>query len=432
MKERVPPHSLPHERSVLAAALYFPEDHLPVLLDMCKRTDFYAPVHAELFDLLFAAHARHATIDVLTMRSAAETQPNVVELIDGMSPQFGSDIAPLCEQITLLARCRKTVQSAFQIASLGLEPLTDPRSFLEGSQKLLASLESAVDPRCRPKDASELSAEYLDELDRPFAPATIVSTGLHDLDRMLGGWESGGLYVVAGRPGMGKSALAFQCLVTAAQAGHRAIGFTLEMQSAKLQKRLVAAETGLNSKLLERGLRRPEHIPRIVAACQRLGELPFAIVDDARMTVQKLRNVCRAERAKRGLRLVVIDYLQLMASEGKHDNREQEVASVSRELKKMALELDVAVIACCQLNRGLESRADKHPTLSDLRESGAIEQDADVVLMLYRDDYYDQKSECRGTCDIGVAKNREGDTGVARVLFYPETTSFRSMARVST
>jgi replicative DNA helicase len=428
MKERLPPHSLAAERTVLGAALHFPGDHLPVLLDMCKRSDFYAPVHGEMFELLHTAHARHQTIDVLTMRHAALGKPNVVDLIDGLNPELGSDIAPICEQVALLARSRKTVQVAFRVAELGLEPVTDPQRFLMESQKLLAGIASDAFVRSRPIDAAQLSAELLTDLDTPNAPTTFLSTGLHDLDACLGGWEPGAVYVVAGRPGMGKSALAFQTLVSAAKEGHRGIGFTLEMQSAKLQRRLVAAETGLNSRLLERGNRRPEDRGRIVVALGRLGSLPFSIVDDPCITVQQLRSVCRAERAKRGLKIVVVDYLQLLAADGKHDNREQEVASMSRELKKLALELDVAVIACCQLNRGLESRADKHPMLSDLRESGAIEQDADTVLMLYRDEYYNQESTLRGVCEIGVVKNRSGGTGVVQVAFHPETTSFRNFA----
>src|SRR5262249_21988941 len=159
-----------------------------------------------------------------------------------------------------------------------------------------------------------------------------------------------------------------------------------------------------------------ERAGRISAACDRLSTLPYSVVDDARVTVQQLRLVARRERARRGLKLVVVDYLQLMASEGRHDSREQEVASISRELKKLANDLDIAVLAACQLNRNLESRADKRPMLSDLRESGAIEQDADVVMLLYRDDYYDEKSQDRGICDIGVAKWRDGDTGVVRTL----------------
>lgn len=429
MKERLPPHSLAAERTVLGAALHFAGEHLPVLLDLCSRADFYAPVHAELFELLHAAHARHQAIDVLTMRHAALGRPNVIELIDALPVELAADIAPVCEQVALLARARKTVQACFRVAELGLEPATDPRGFLQESQRILAAVSGDSLIRVRPKDASELSQELLVDLDSPDAEPTFLPTGLRDLDGRLGGWELGAVHVVAGRPGMGKSALAFQTLVDAAKLGHRGLGFTLEMRSAKLQKRFVAAETGLNSKLLERGNRRPEDRARIVRALGKLGELPFAIVDQPTITVQQVRAVCRAERAKRGLKLIVIDYLQLMASEGRHDNREQEIASISRELKKLALELDIAVIACSQLNRGVESRADKHPMLSDLRESGTIEQDADVVLLLYRDEYYNEQSTQRGICDIGIAKSRSGDTGVLQVSFQPETTSFRNFAK---
>jgi replicative DNA helicase len=431
MKERVPPHSLEAERAVLACAVHFAGEHLPTLLEHCKRSDFYAPVHAELFDLLQTAYARHDAISVLTMRHAAREQPRVAELIDSLGFQFAPDITPVCEQIALLARCRETVRQAFRVAEVGLEPITDPRSFLLESQKILSDV--ATDPvtRIRPIDASELSQQLLVELDMPDAPPTFLSTGLRDLDDRLGGWELGGLHIIAGRPGMGKSALAFQTLVDAAKQGHRGIGSTLEMRSSKVLQRLVAHETGLNSRMLERGERRPEHRGQIVGALGRLGDLPFGIVDQPNITMRQIRAICRSERAKRGLKLFVVDYLQLMSSDERHDNREQEVASFSRDLKKLALELDIAVIACCQLNRGLESRADKHPMLSDLRESGAIEQDADVVLMLYRDEYYNEQSTQRGVCDISISKSRSGATGVVQVAFHPETTSFRNFARRS-
>jgi replicative DNA helicase len=431
MKDRLPPHSIEAERTALAGALRFPADHLPPLLEQCKRSDFYVPVHGELFELLQTAHARHDAINDLNMRHAAYDRPQLVELIDGLGVPLAPDLTLVCEKIALLARCRETVRQAFRVASLGLEPITDPRSFLLESQKILAEAAADQVTRIRPIDASELSQQLLEDLDAPDAPTTFLPTGLRDLDGKLGGWELGSLYVVAGRPGMGKSALAFQTLVDAAKDGHRGIGFTLEMRAPKVQKRLVAHETGLNSKSLERGNRRPEHRGRIVDALGRLGDLPFSIVDQPNITMRQIRAICRAERAKRGLKLIVVDYLQLMSSDDKHDTREQEVASFSRDLKKLALELDIAVIACCQLNRGLEARADKHPMLSDLRESGAIEQDADVVLMLYRDEYYNEQSTQRGLCDISIVKSRSGETGVVQVSFQPETTSFRNFARRS-
>jgi replicative DNA helicase len=429
VKERLPPHSTEGERTILGAAMHFAADHLPVLLDACRESDFYVPVHGELFALLSSAYSRHEAIDALTMRSAALGNERLWKLIDELPVPITADITPVCEQIALLARCRNTVRTAFRLAERGLEPVSDPRQFLVEAQQQLASVIADPVTRIRPKDASELSQELLADLDSPNAPTTFLSTGLRDVDGRIGGLELGSLYVVAGRPGMGKSALAFQMLVSAAKAGHRGLGFTLEMRAAKIQKRLVAGETALNSTLLERGSRRPEHLPRIVKALGTLSALPFALVDEPTITMQQIRALCRAERAKRGLKMVVVDYLQLMSIDGKYDNREQEVASLSREMKRMALELDIAVIACCQLNRGLESRADKHPMLSDLRESGAIEQDADIVMMLYRDEYYNEASAQRGICDLGIAKSRSGETGVVKLSFHPETTSFRDFTR---
>jgi replicative DNA helicase len=426
---RLPPHSIELETQVLSAAMYFAEDHLAPLLDACKPEDFYVPVHAKLMQLLAAQYARHAPTDSLSLRAAAADDAALVACIDGLGVCIAPDISAMCEQVALLAQNRRTIQTAFKLAELGLQSGQNPGPFFDVSQKMIASLVSDGNVKSRPKDSADLANEFYSELQRPIPASTTIRTGLCELDRRLGGGlQSGRLYVAAGRPGMGKSALVFQAMVSAARDGHRALGFTLEMKAPQLQARLLAHESGIDSRSL-RTAAGDERAGELSVASSRLSQLPYAIVDDARVTVQQLRLTARRERAKRGLKLVVVDYLQLMASEGRHDTREQEVASISRELKKLANELDIAVLAACQLNRNLEQRADKRPMLSDLRESGAIEQDADVVMLLYRDDYYDENSKERGLCDIGIAKWRDGDTGVVRTLFERETSTFKTLAR---
>lgn len=254
-----------------------------------------------------------------------------------------------------------------------------------------------------------------------------TATGLADLDRLTGGMHDGNLIVVAGRPGMGKSALGLQFALEAANAGGRALVFSLEMSAQEVNGRWLAMRSGVAVESLRTGRLKDADWARLARGVSELSEMPLGINDKGALSVLEIRSIARRYKAQHGgaLRLVVVDYLQLMRGEG--DSREQAIAGVSRGLKALAKELAVPVVALSQLNRSCEARADKIPQLSDLRESGAIEQDADCVLLIFREDYYRTDSQRAGIADIIVAKNRHGQSGTVEVKWHPATTRFANL-----
>jgi len=243
-----------------------------------------------------------------------------------------------------------------------------------------------------------------------------ITTGLSDLDKITGGWQKGELIIIAARPAMGKTALAIKLLEAAALSGHDVAMFALEMKGEKLTDRIILEKTGIRDWYYKQGNLNDKELALIASTSSYIFELPVYIDDHSCQTMSRIKSKCRVLKKKDKCKLIIIDYLQLTESEGNAGNREQEVAQISREAKKLAKSLDVPVIMLSQLNRALESRADKRPMLSDLRESGAIEQDADMVMFIHRPEYYNQKLEYKGTeithgIELIIAKYREGATG---------------------
>jgi len=270
--------------------------------------------------------------------------------------------------------------------------------------------------------------QKLEKAERGEQDVTGLSTGLVDLDRKLGGLQPGTLIVVAGRPGMGKSALAMNIASHVALNNKPVALFSLEMSPMEIAYRWLGSYARVNSMKLRSGLDQGESArlwPRLVSASASLYGAPLH-ADEGSRTVTDIRAKCRRMKRQRGLDLVVVDYMQLMQARTR-ENRQQEIAEISLNLKGLARELDVPVIAVSQLNRALESRSDRRPQLGDLRESGAIEQDADVVLMIYRDEYYNPQSDQKGLADIIIAKQRAGPTGFVKTTFAAEYTRFDNL-----
>jgi len=259
---------------------------------------------------------------------------------------------------------------------------------------------------------------------------TGLPTGFDRLDRMTAGMHAGDLIIVAGRPGMGKTAFALNVAIHACAARKVAVAvFTLEMPKEQLATRLLCSEARVDASKLRTGFLAREDWPKLTSAAERISELPLFFDDTPGLTLLELRSKARRLKAEKGLGLIVVDYLQLMRSGGKADSREQEISEISRSLKGMAKELGLPVIALSQLNRGVESRGnkDKRPQLSDLRESGAIEQDADTIIFIYRDEVYHEDSADKGIAEIIVGKQRSGPTGTVKCLFRSECTRFENL-----
>lgn len=419
------PHSDELERSVLGACVHFPDDRA-IAVEQLTADDFYSGRNSELFAVIRALEKHKSPCDELLLRDACRDKRNALALLDELGVPLHPDIGALCARLRDLTAARRLTRAALSVGAQGIESSADPTGFLDrGSAEITAALQ-ARDPGMKCEPLADLCEQLIaDQLANKAAkPSSCLATGIRQIDGMLGGLESGRLYVAAGRPGMGKSALAIQFAEAAARAGARGVVFSLEMPSREITLRMACSNARIDSRALANDALSEIEWKRLTCATEKLSKLPIAMVDGGGLNVEQIARVARSEKLRNGLGLVVVDYLQLVRSGKRHESREQEVSEISRELKLLARELDVPVIAVSQLNRELERRADKRPLMSDLRESGAIEQDADVILMLYRDDYYDANSMQKGVCEVIVAKNRSGETGIVRTKFEARFTRF--------
>lgn len=423
------PHSDELERSVLSACVHFPDDRA-IVCEQLSAEDFYTTRNAELFGVVRSLHRSGAPCDVLLIREACGAKPNARALCDELGISLHPDIAALCERLRALSAARRVARAALEVGAAGLEATADPNAFLDRASTQLTKAIQSRDSAVKSSSLTDLChslADAVDQYGTAKAPVRL-SSGLPELDRVLGGLEPGRLYVVAGRPGMGKSALAVQVVEAVAETGRRAAVFSLEMPAEEIVQRQACARARIDTRqLLARKLDDLE-ARRFTGAMQRLSVLPIIYPEASSITVEQIARMARQEKMRSGLGLVLVDYLQLIRSSRKHDNREQEVSEISRELKLLARELELPVIAVAQLNRDLEKRADKRPMMSDLRESGAIEQDADAIVFVYREHYYTPSADPL-ECELIVGKNRSGETGFVKVKFEAQYTRFGSLYR---
>ena len=305
----------------------------------------------------------------------------------------------------------------------------------EAEQSIFSASDEAIGQGLIP--VSEVvgpSVDLIEEIESLGTGMSGLATGFRDLDAKLAGLQSSNLIVIAARPSMGKSSLAINIATNVAKNNRDentknvVAVFSLEMSKEELVQRVLFSEAKVTSGDARKGQLGPEKWQRVVDAASKVHSLPIYFDDASVVTVTDIRAKSRRLKSRRGIDLIIVDYLQLMeGSSG--DNRQQEIANISRNLKNLAKELDVPIIAVSQLNRAAEAREDKRPRLGDLRESGAIEQDADIVMMLYRDDYYDPASELKGIAEVNIVKNRSGETGKISMNFQKEFTQFNDLAR---
>jgi replicative DNA helicase len=314
-----------------------------------------------------------------------------------------------------------TLEERWQRRHIVLSALEAVEAAYTGSTPAaLGHLEAGLDrsqSSDRPSPVSDLVSEHLDLVERRHLGEIVtVPTGLVDLDKVLGGMRLGELYVAAGRPGMGKTVFGGGVALSVAATGRKTLFASLEMSTTELLDRWLGGESRLNTTNLQRGRLDQVEFRRLASGAGRIAQWPLWILDRPEATVPMIRAAARSVKAE----FVVVDYLGLITPIGKHSNRQEEVASVARSLKSLARVLDCPVLCLAQLNRAVESRSDKRPLLSDLRESGEVEQSAGVVLSLYRDDYYDDESADRGLIELGVLKNRHGPQGTVKAAFMGE------------
>jgi replicative DNA helicase len=435
---RVPPHNLEAEESLLGAML-LSKEAIAVAVETVAADDFYKPAHAHLFEAIVTLYGAGEPVDPTTVAEALR-RSGVLDALGGKQAilriQVGtpaaSNAAFYAGIVADHALLRRLVSVGSEIAELGYTLTDDMTAVLDRAETLVFEVANRRQTTSLRGIHSTLqdSLAHLEALfDRDGQP-TGVPTGFRDLDEVLLGWQPSNLIVVAARPGQGKTAFALGTAVHAAvEAGRPVVFFSLEMGYLELTQRILASEAGVNSRALRTGRIPEADWTRISTAVGRLAEAPLFIDDNPHLTVMDMRAKCRRLKAQHGdLGLVVVDYLQLMSTGKRMESRQVEVSELSRGLKVLARDLGVPVLALSQLNRSLEYRADKRPMLADLRESGALEQDSDIVAFIYRDDTYHPDSADKGTAELIVAKHRNGPTGKIRLAFLEHLTKFANMA----
>ncbi|MGI6721200.1 MAG: replicative DNA helicase [Anaerovoracaceae bacterium] len=431
--ERIPPHNREAEISVLGAAM-LDKDAMYDVLEKVKAGDFYDPNHKEIFEAIVSLQKKNSPVDVLTVCEELKKR-NVLEMVGGRGYVASLSAAvPTTANAGEYARIVSEKSEARQLISTANELLEKGYSDSIETGKLLDFAEQQIFDIAQGrqnKNVVQLKDILLENLNEISERAknkgnlTGVPTGFIDLDNMTSGMQKSDLIILAARPSMGKTAFALCVARNAAIKGSKVIVFSLEMSSNQLSQRLIAMEAGVDAQKLRNGDLDSKDWNKITSTLDRLGEADISIDDTPGLSMLEIKNKCRRLKAEKGLDLVVIDYLQLMDYEGKADSRQQEISSLSRGLKQLAREINCPVLVLSQLSRAVETRTDHRPILSDLRESGAIEQDADVVIFLYRDEFYHpDDTEAPGECEVIVAKQRNGPTGKIDVLWQSAFTKF--------
>jgi replicative DNA helicase len=436
---RVPPHNLEAEESLLGAML-LSKDAIATAVETVSAADFYQPAHAHLFEAIVTLYGAGEAVDPVTV-SEALRRADLLDAMGGKQAVLRIQVGtPAASNAAFYARIvadhallRRLVAVGSEIAELGYTLSDDITDVLDRAESLVFDVANRRQTTSLRGIHSTLqdSLAHLEALFERDGHLTGVPTGFRDLDEVLLGWQPSNLIVVAARPGQGKTAFALGTATHAALYEHRpVVFFSMEMGYLELTQRILAAEAGVDSRLLRTGRISETDWSRISKAVGRLADAPLFIDDNPHLTVMDMRAKCRRLKAQHGdLGLVVVDYLQLMSTGRRAENRQVEVSELSRGLKVLARDLDVPVLALSQLNRSLEYRADKRPMLADLRESGALEQDSDIVAFVYRDDTYHPDSPDRGTAEIIVAKHRNGPVGSTKLVFHADYTTFENAAR---
>jgi replicative DNA helicase len=438
--ERTLPHNLEAERSVLGAILVY-NDAFNLAVQVIQPADFYRDAHRRIFDKMISLNERNHAIDFVTLK---EELSRAGELDDVGGPAYIASLAdgvPRATNVEYYSRIVKEKATLRNLIYAANKILTNAYEADQESDLILDEAESAIfsvaDDRLKAgfvpmKDLVKESFPKIEQLFEQKRLITGVPTGFEDLDEMTRGLQGGDLVIIAARPSMGKTSLVLNISQHVATQPNLTVGFfSLEMSKESLFIRLLTSVAQIDSHRLMSGAIGQKDYGRISHALETLSAMRLFIDDSSNIGVLEMRAKCRRLQAEHGLNLIVVDYIQLMSGRGRFENRTLELGSISRSLKGLAKELSVPIIVLSQLSRGPESRSDHRPQLSDLRESGALEQDADLVGLIYRDDVYnkDPNNPDAGTAELIIAKQRNGPTGTVRLAFLREQTRFANLAR---
>ena len=442
MEERVPPQSIEAEQSVLGAML-IDKEAIAKVTEVLNADDFYREAHRVIFTAMLELYNKNEAVDLITVTDILR-RDNKLEDIGGIAyitslanivltaanVKYHADI--VAEKSVL----RQLVKVSTEIAAMGYEANDEVGVLLDTAESRILEISN----RKKKADFTPISAVLMDSVQsiekllNNKGGLTGIPTGFNDLDKLTSGLHPSDFIILAARPSMGKTALALNIVQNVALRAHKRVGgdprivafFSLEMSKEQLVNRMLCAEASIDSQRLRIGEMSDKDWDALWAACDTMSKAKIYIDDTAGITVMDMRSRARRLKAEHGLDLIVVDYLQLMQGSGKRNtsgDRQQEVSEISRSLKALARELDVPVLALSQLSRGVEARQVKRPMLSDLRESGSLEQDADIVAFLYREDYYNPETENKHT-ELIIAKHRNGPVDTVNLFFHKQFTKF--------
>lgn len=434
MEERVPPHNDEAERSVLGSAL-LDKDALFDVVELLTEDDFYSETHREIFRAVTDLYRRSAPVDALTVSEELKKR-NSLEMVGGRAyvAALSADVpstsnaAEYAKIISQKASLRRLITTADDIVQKSYEENMETNEILDYAERGIFEIaqKGQKSDFTHIKDVLLENINIIDKMSQLEGNLTGLTTGFRDLDQMTSGLHRSDLIILAARPAMGKTAFALSVAQQAAiKGGASVMIFSMEMSKEQLGQRLLSMESRIDMQNLKTGKLERKDWDQINMALDALSKADINIDDTPGISIMEMKNKCRRLKAERGLDLVVIDYLQLMSIEGKkNESRTQEISTLSRNLKLLARELDCPVIVLSQLSRAPEQRPNHRPMLADLRESGSIEQDADVVLFVHRESYYSETSQPTDKSSIIVAKQRSGPTGSVDVLWRGEQTKF--------
>ena len=435
--DRTPPQDVPAEQSVLGAML-LSKDAIGEVTEILKGRDFYRPAHEYIYDAVMDQYGRGEPADAITVADNLGKRGQLGqvgghiylhELVSAVS--VTANAGYYAEIVRDKAILRRLVDASMKISQMGYQAEGDVNGIVDRAQQAIYEVaENKAKEDYQP--LSELVEITLDEIESLSQHGVMagVPTGFIDLDHLTNGLHPGQMVIIAARPGMGKSTLGLDFARSASiKHGLCSVFFSLEMTKSEIVMRLMSAEAGVPLNHIRKGEMKDEDWNRIANKTAQVSRAPLFIDDSPNLTMMEIRAKARRLKQRFDLKLIVIDYMQLMSSGKKVESRQLEVSEFSRQIKLLAKELELPVVALSQLNRGPESRQDKKPMLSDLRESGSLEQDADVVILLHREDAYDKQSQRAGEADFIIAKHRNGPTDVLPVAFQGNLSRFVDMQR---
>ncbi|MFA5059624.1 MAG: replicative DNA helicase [Candidatus Omnitrophota bacterium] len=435
---KVPPQNLEAEKSVLGAMLIDAEA-IGVSVEIIDQSCFYEEAHRQIFEVMIKLYNEHKNVDLITLTDELKSE-GALDSVGGASyiAQL-IDFVPTSANIEYYAHIvkeksvqRMLIKNATQIVTEGYEVTSDIDELVDRAEKLIFEIADLKQRQkaIHIKDLIKESIETIDRLYQRKEHVTGISTGFREFDDKTSGLQRSDLIIIAGRPSMGKSALAVSMAEYAALEKNVPVAFfSLEMSKEQLVQRLLCSHARVDAHKVRSGFLSPSDWPKLTAAAGKLSAAPIFIDDTPAISALELRAKARRLKMNYDIKMIVLDYLQLMRSSQRVESRQQEISEISRSIKALARELDIPIIAISQLSRAVESRQDHRPQLSDLRESGAIEQDADLVVLLMREEYYNPTDENKGVADCIIAKQRNGPVGTVKLSFIKEYMRFENLAR---